>query len=573
MKCLVCNVAFYLYGAQTTPSQPTYWQHQTQPIASTIGNYTSIIMKCLVCNVAFYLYGAQTTPSQPTYWQHQTQPIASTIGSPKFSPRQMSTPMTIRGPQGQMQPGKLNQSYQQPLNQSYQSPNQSVQSPYQNVMSPGFNQSSFNVTQQPRDPNFSMQAEYSAKHNALYIYIGRILAPIWNLKCVSKSSTPDKKEFLVSRLSSGECAHTVGRLQRAAALVLCEHQFHVIAAALPPDQQQALQAASFRELLVGGQEVACLLLGSLVAGYLRDNASVDGISQKLRQLCPTLYRQEDATCSKELLVGGQEVACLLLGSLVAGYLRDNASVDGISQKLRQLCPTLYRQEDATCSKANELLIFAKQQKNPAEREEMLQHALKLCVDVAPNVNLPLVCSKLISVGFYTGVVELCVACAAKIDPQDKAIHYYKSDQPQQDREGHIAYYRRMEIYREVCGALERLYERSSESANDSCNAINSSTTDASSQGRKLVWECLSRNDELLHVAVYEWLVSKNLGSELLSLGTAPPPSLRTYLLAASRSAPAPASLHLLDLLWKVLEKCGDHLAAADVLEGLATRPG
>lgn len=44
--------------------------------------------------------------------------------------------------------------------------------------------------------------------------------------------------------------------------------------------------------------MACLLLGSLVSGYLRDNASVDGISQKLRQLCPTLYRQEDATCSK-----------------------------------------------------------------------------------------------------------------------------------------------------------------------------------------------------------------------------------------------------------------------------------
>lgn len=28
--------------------------------------------------------------------------------------------------------------------------------------------------------------------------------------------------------------------------VLCEHQFHVIAASLPPDQQNALQAASFR---------------------------------------------------------------------------------------------------------------------------------------------------------------------------------------------------------------------------------------------------------------------------------------------------------------------------------------
>ncbi|XP_013146024.1 PREDICTED: nuclear pore complex protein Nup155 [Papilio polytes] len=316
-----------------------------------------------------------------------------------------------------------------------------------------------NVTQHQRDPNFPIQVEYSAKHNGLYIYVGRILSPIWNLKCVTISLTPDKKEFMSSRVTGEDCAYIVRKLQRVAAFlqrplgpphtdehaslhalklfitmaiemlslwkVLCEHQFHVIAASLPPDQQSALQAASFRELLVGGQEVACLLLGSLVAGYLRDNASVDGISQKLRQFCPTLYRQEDATCSK----------------------------------------------------ANELLIFAKQQKNPAEREEMLQHALKLCKDVAPNVNLPLICSKLVSVGFYSGVVELCVACATKMDPQDKAVHYYKSDQPSQDREGHLTYYRR------------------------------------------------------------------------------------------------PAALQLLDLLWKVLERAGEHLAAAEVLEGLATRPG
>ncbi|XP_026329328.1 nuclear pore complex protein Nup154 [Hyposmocoma kahamanoa] len=510
---------------------------------------------------AFYLYGSQAqNTAQQNYSQNPTAQVASTINSPKFSPRQMSTPMIMRGPQGQIQPSKQNQSYQQgPMNQSYPgSPSLSMSSPFQQPMtSPApFNQSSFmgNVTHQQRDLNFSAQLEYSPKHNGLYIYVGRILAPIWNLRCVATSMTPDKKEFMVSRVTGEDCAYIVQRLQRVAAFtqrigapphtdehaslqalklfitlaiemlslwkVLSEHQFHVVAASLPPEQQNALQAASFRELLVGGQEVACLLLGSLVAGYLRDNASVDGISQKLRQLCPTLYRQEDATCSK----------------------------------------------------ANELLMFARQQKNPTEREEMLQHALKLCVDVAPNVNLPLVCSKLTAAGFYTGVVELCVACAHRIDPQNKAIHYYKSDQPTQDREGHLAYYRRMEIYREVCNALERLYERTSESSNTELN--NSiSTADANYQGRKLVWECLSRDDELLHVAVYEWLVSKHLGSELLSLGTAPPPSLRTYLQAASRSAPPATALHLLDLLWKVLEKCGDHLAAANVLEGLATRPG
>ncbi|XP_068630123.1 nuclear pore complex protein Nup154 [Battus philenor] len=520
---------------------------------------------------AFFLYGSQLTPA-PLY--QQPSQIPSTIGSPKFSPRQMSTPMTMRGVQEQIRPNQMNQSYQQAqLNQSVSSgQNQSLmpQSPFQqNVMSPtGFNQSSFmgNVTQHQRDQNFPIQIEYSAKHNGLYIYVGRILSPIWNLKCVTNSLTPDKKEFMSSKVTGEDCAYVVKKLQRVSTFlqrpiappqseenaslhalklfiamaiemlslwkVLCEHQFHVIAASLPPDQQSALQAASFRELLVGGQEVACLLLGSLVAGYLRDNASVDGISQKLRQLCPTLYRQEDATCSK----------------------------------------------------ANELLIFAKQQKNQAEREEMLRHALKLCKDVAPNVNLPLVCSKLISVGFYSGVVDLCVTCASKMDPQDKALHYYKSDQPSQDREGHFAYYRRMEIYREVCGALERLYDRSAESTSNDMSPLRANTSsadatltlspaDANYQGRKLVCECLSREDELLHVAVYEWLVSKNLGSELISLGASPPPSLRTYLQRASRAASPPAALQLLDLLWKVLERAGEHLAAAEVLEGLATRPG
>ncbi|XP_028161974.1 nuclear pore complex protein Nup154 [Ostrinia furnacalis] len=521
---------------------------------------------------AFFLYGAQLAPAP--LLPHQTSQLPSSIGSPKFSPRQMSTPMSMRGPQGQMQPGKLNQSYQQAaMNQSFPgSPNQSMmpQSPFQqNMMSPTpFNQSSFvgNVTQQQRDQNFPIQVEYSAKHNGLYIYIGRILAPIWNLKCVSKSLTPDNKEFMSSNVTGEDCAFTVQKLQRAAAFaqrvvapphsdehaslqalkmfitmaiemlslwkVLCEHQFHVIASSLPPEQQSALQAASFRELLVGGQEVACLLLGSLVAGYLRDNASVDGISQKLRQLCPTLYRKEDATCSK----------------------------------------------------ANELLMFAKQQKNPTEREEMLQHALKLCMDVAPNVNLPLVCAKLVSAGFYSGVVQLCRACAARLDPHDKALHHYSSDQPAQDREGHLAYYRRMDIYREVCNALERLYERSVETGSEPAplRSQSQSTTDtmmtlspadANYQGRKLVWECLACDDELLHVAVYQWLVSKNLGAELLSLGSAPPASLRRYLAAGARAASPQAALQLLDLLWKVLEKCGDHLAAAHVLEGLATKPG
>lgn len=118
----------------------------------------------------------------------------------------MSTPMTMRGPQSPMQVpmGKYNQTFQQnQINQSFHgSPNQSVmpQSPFhQNPMSPTpFNQPSFvaNVGQHQRDQNFPMQMEYSARHCGLYIYVGRILTSIWNLKCVSQSQTQNNKEYV-----------------------------------------------------------------------------------------------------------------------------------------------------------------------------------------------------------------------------------------------------------------------------------------------------------------------------------------------------------------------------------------
>lgn len=123
-------------------------------------------------------------------------------GSPKFLPRQMSTPMNVRGQQNQTPAGKFNQSYQGQMNQSFPSSPQSFmpQTPYhQNMMSPtAFNQSSYmgNATQQQRDPNYPVQAEFSAKHNGLYIYVGRILSPIWNLKCVSTSHAPDNKKLV-----------------------------------------------------------------------------------------------------------------------------------------------------------------------------------------------------------------------------------------------------------------------------------------------------------------------------------------------------------------------------------------
>lgn len=51
---------------------------------------------------------------------------------------------------------------------------------------------------QRRSPNFEINSPfvYSAKHAGLYLYLGRILRPIWNLNCVQKVTVDSKKTYV-----------------------------------------------------------------------------------------------------------------------------------------------------------------------------------------------------------------------------------------------------------------------------------------------------------------------------------------------------------------------------------------
>lgn len=80
--------------------------------------------------------------------------------------------------------------------------------------------------------------------------------------------------------------------------ILCEHQFHILVDSLPSTHQQMLQNTSFKDLFLYGQEICIDFINSLIRSYLADNALIDSISSKLRDVCPDLYKNEDAACSK-----------------------------------------------------------------------------------------------------------------------------------------------------------------------------------------------------------------------------------------------------------------------------------
>nr|KAG5703924.1 hypothetical protein BaRGS_008183 [Batillaria attramentaria] len=80
--------------------------------------------------------------------------------------------------------------------------------------------------------------------------------------------------------------------------VLLDHQFHTLSSALSQDQQNQLRSLSFKTLVLSGKDVCAALIACLISRYLDDNATVDAISSRLREVCPSLYSTDDATCSK-----------------------------------------------------------------------------------------------------------------------------------------------------------------------------------------------------------------------------------------------------------------------------------
>jgi nuclear pore complex protein Nup155 len=66
---------------------------------------------------------------------------------------------------------------------------------------------------------------------------------------------------------------------------------------------------------------------------------------------------------RNIIQEGRDICCVLISSLINRYLDGNTSVDTISCKLIEVCPNLYRREDAACSKASEMLLSAKTVRN------------------------------------------------------------------------------------------------------------------------------------------------------------------------------------------------------------------
>ena len=72
--------------------------------------------------------------------------------------------------------------------------------------------------------------------------------------------------------------------------VLYDPQLHLLGQWLSAGMRMSLKTTLFRDLILCGSDTC--LITSLIHRYLDDAASTDAISEKLKQVCPSLYRNE-----------------------------------------------------------------------------------------------------------------------------------------------------------------------------------------------------------------------------------------------------------------------------------------
>uniref|UniRef100_A0A7N8YQ27 Nuclear pore complex protein Nup155 n=1 Tax=Mastacembelus armatus TaxID=205130 RepID=A0A7N8YQ27_9TELE len=445
------------------------------------------------------------------------------------------------------------------------------------------------------------QVIFSGKHNGICIYFARILGNIWDGSLAIEKVISKGNQTLESSVGPLDLESVLMELCGLREFLDKNSQFSpssLGAASSPANLQQRL-LGFMRPDGASSQQVQQELQRKYhTKAQVYEKVSLQGIQQLVHRSYQTLalwkllcdhqfslimselpkdfQEQMKGACFKDVVIRGKELSGALITALINVYIKDNASVDAISNHLRDICPLLYSSDDSVCSKANELLQSSRQIQNKADKERTLRESLKLYQQISQHTDLPLVCSQYRQVRFYEGVLELCLTAADKKDPQRLGPHFYKNGEPEEDRVGQQAFQERLSCYKCITDTMQELVNQSKAAPQSpsvpkqpgppvmTSDPNMLSNEEATAHFEQMLGLAQRSQDELFHIALYNWLIQADLTDKLLEVNS---PYLEEHLMHMIKQDQS--KVHNMDLLWRYYEKNRNFGKAAHVLARLA----
>lgn len=447
---------------------------------------------------------------------------------------------------------------------------------------------------------------FSGKHNGISIYFTRILGNIWDGSLAME--TPINKGtqtvmILESTASSSDLELVLMQLQDLKEFLDKNSQFSPTSLGVanfssPANLQQRLLGFMRPDGSSSQQMQQELQRKYHTEAQAYEKASLQAMQQLIHRSCQTLalwkllcdhqfslilsempkefQDQMKAVSFKDVVVCGRELSGALITALINVYIKDSASVDTLSAHLRDICPLLYSSDDSICSKANELLQSSRQIQSKLEKERTLKESLRLYQQISHNTDLPLVCSQYRQVRFYEGVMELCLTAADKKDHQRLGLHFYRNGEPEEDSSGQQAFQERLLCYKCITDTMQELVNQSKAAPQSpsvpkqpgppvmTSDPNMLSNEDAAAHFEQMLGLAQRSQDELFHIALYNWLIQADLTDKLLEVNS---PYLEDHLMHMIKQDQS--KVRNMDLLWRYYEKNRSFGKAAHVLARLA----
>lgn len=253
-----------------------------------------------------------------------------------------------------------------------------------------------------------------------------------------------------------------------------------------------------------------------------------GFEASLRQTLIQLTFHQ-LVCSEE----GDQLATRLISGLMECYTGPDGrgTVDDISGKLREGCPSYYKEADYKFYLAVEYLERASVSADAEDKEKLAREAFNFLTKIPEAADLRTICKRFEDLRFYEAVVRLPLQKAQAIDPSGNALNEQLDEGI---RENALA--QRRQCYDIITSALYSLKGESGQAqfGSPARPALKRSNLDQASRNRyirQIVQLSVQSPDRVFHEYLYKTMIDLGLENELLEYGG---PDLVPFLQNAGR---------------------------------------
>ncbi|MBA0855136.1 hypothetical protein Goshw_009628 [Gossypium schwendimanii] len=367
---------------------------------------------------------------------------------------------------------------------------------------------------------------FSGAHEGLCLCSSRLLFPVWELPVMVVKGGYDaasENGLIACRLSVG-AMQVLENKTRALEIFLRSRRnkrrgLYGCVAGLG-DMTGSILYGTGSELGAGDRSM--LLLRSAEALFLLQLVSqhhvtrlVQGFDANIRQeLVQLTFHQ--LVCSEE----GDRLATRLISALMEYYTGPDGrgTVDDISGKLREGCPSYFKESDYKFFLAVECLERAAVTPDPDVKENLAREAFDFLSKVPESADLRTVCKRFEDLRFYEAVVRLPLQKAQALDPAGDAFNE-QIDQAIRD----YAIAQREQCYEIIACALRSLKGEGSqrEFGSPARPVAVRSVLDHASRRKyicQIVQLSVQSPDRLFHEYLYRTMIDLGLENELLEYG-------------------------------------------------------